>query len=716
MSIFNDLNAKQLEAVKYTEGPLLILAGAGSGKTRVLVHRIAYLIEQCGVSPHNILAITFTNKAANEMRERISLLIGEKSKKIWAKTFHSTCLQILRYNIEKTGLKENFVIYDTTDQNSIIKRILKQLNLNNDLIKPSSILHTISNMKNEFADIFEAIQIYQQREYLSEQIIQAIQEYQQTLISNNAVDFDDIICYVVKLLKNNQDILEYYQERFKYIHVDEYQDTNKIQYEFVNLLARKYQNICVVGDDDQSIYEWRGANLENILNFEKDYRYAHVIKLEENYRSTKKILNIANSVIANNALRKEKTLWTNNDAGEKIVYYSATDDRDEGFFIARRITDLYKTKKYKFNDFAVLIRTTAQFRSLEECFLKNNIPYRIYGGIRFFQRKEIKDILAYLSVISNPNDALNIKRIINIPKRGIGEQTWNKIISFNAQQDNQTLMDSLIDSNLKVSNKIKSELNLFYQMINSARQLSIEIFDLVSLIQFILEETKYIQYLNEKNTLSSEISTDYIEEFISIAQEFDDRKLSYETRNLSTFLEEISLYTDLDQNNHNGDAVNIMTMHSSKGLEFPVVFVAGFEENIFPHIRTKNEDGIEEERRLCYVAFTRAKNRLYITSSGKRILHGKFMYNLPSSFLSEMDKESYVDITKKGYLPNEYSIEKNYNEENEIYSIGDKVSHSIWKEGIVVSIDTNDPSKITVAFTNEGIKTISTKYAPITKC
>ncbi len=419
------LNSQQLEAVLTTEGPLLILAGAGSGKTNVLVHRIAYLIEECNVSPYHILAITFTNKAANEMRDRIIDMIGERGSRIWARTFHSACLQILRFEVEHTDLKENFGIYDTSDQLSIVKRILKQRNIDADVLKPSSVLNGISKIKNKFFDLNEGLKRVAEAGSLPEIVIDVIEEYQATLQENNAIDLDDILCLVVKLFKTHPDILEQYQERFQYIMVDEYQDTNKIQYELIHLLAAKYENICVVGDDDQSIYEWRGADVQNILSFEKDHENAKIIKLEENYRSTKKILHLAYAVIANNETRKEKALWTQNEEGEPIVYYEADDDRDEGHFIVRQIKDIMNKSNYSYGDFAVLIRTSSQFRSLEEVFLKNGVPYRIYGGIKFFQRKEIKDILAYLSVLANPNDSVNMKRIINIPKRGIGEQTWN---------------------------------------------------------------------------------------------------------------------------------------------------------------------------------------------------------------------------------------------------------------------------------------------------
>lgn len=709
------LNSQQLEAVLTTEGPLLILAGAGSGKTNVLVHRIAYLIEECNVSPYNILAITFTNKAANEMRDRIIGMIGEKGSCIWARTFHSACLQILRFEVEYTDLKDNFGIYDTSDQLSIVKRILKQRNIDADVLKPSSVLNGISKIKNKFFDLNEGLKRVAETGTLPEIVIGVIEEYQATLKENNAIDFDDILCMVVKLFKTHPEVLERYQDRFQYIMVDEYQDTNKIQYELIHLLAAKYENICVVGDDDQSIYEWRGADVQNILSFEKDHKNAKIIKLEENYRSTKKILHLANAVIANNETRKEKALWTQNEEGEPIVYYEADDDRDEGHFIVRQIKDIMNKSDYQYGDFAVLIRTSSQFRSLEEVFLKNGVPYRIYGGIKFFQRKEIKDILAYLSVLANPNDSVNMKRIINIPKRGIGEQTWNKILAFKAEHPELTLVDVLTDPMLKTSAKVKNALKAFNTFIENGRIVASEQ-EMEPLLNYIIKESGYINHLYDSDPVAADLTMDNIEEFLSIAKEFDLREMDYEDRNLSGFLEEIALYTDLDQSAEGVDSVSLMTMHSSKGLEFPVVFVAGFEENLFPHIRAKEEKGLEEERRLCYVAFTRAEDMLFITRADKRMIHGRFMYNSPSEFVNELDERYYTNVSKKRYFKNEITAtRKKPPVASAAYTIGDKVKHSSWGEGVVVAIDADDDTKITVAFPSEGLKTISTEYAPIEK-
>ena len=709
------LNSQQLEAVLTTEGPLLILAGAGSGKTNVLVHRIAYLIEECNVSPYHILAITFTNKAANEMRDRIIDMIGERGSRIWARTFHSACLQILRFEVEHTDLKENFGIYDTSDQLSIVKRILKQRNIDADVLKPSSVLNGISKIKNKFFDLNEGLKRVAEAGSLPEIVIDVIEEYQATLQDNNAIDFDDILCLVVKLFKTHPDILEQYQERFQYIMVDEYQDTNKIQYELIHLLAAKYENICVVGDDDQSIYEWRGADVQNILSFEKDHENAKIIKLEENYRSTKKILHLANAVIANNETRKEKALWTQNEEGEPIVYYEADDDRDEGHFIVRQIKDIMNKSNYSYGDFAVLIRTSSQFRSLEEVFLKNGVPYRIYGGIKFFQHKEIKDILAYLSVLANPNDSVNMKRIINIPKRGIGEQTWNKILDFKMEHQPLSLVDVLTAPELKTSAKVKNALKSFSEFIENGRVVASEQ-EMEPLLNYVIKESGYVNYLYDSDPVAADLTMDNIEEFLSIAKEFDLREMDYEDRNLSGFLEEIALYTDLDQSAEGLDSVSLMTMHSSKGLEFPVVFVAGFEENLFPHIRAKEEKGLEEERRLCYVAFTRAEDMLFITRAEKRMIHGRFMYNQPSEFVDELDERYYTNVSKKRYFKNEVTAtRKKPAVAPAAFNVGDKVKHSSWGDGVVVAVDSDDDTKITVAFPSEGLKTISTQYAPIEK-
>lgn len=710
------LNPQQLEATLTTEGPLLILAGAGSGKTNVLVHRTCYLIEECHISPHHILAITFTNKAANEMRERIINMIGEKGAHIWARTFHSACLQILRFEVEHTHLEPNFVIYDTSDQLSIIKRILRERNIDSDILKPNAVLSNISHLKNTYFDLEEGLRLYSETELLPQLTLEVIEDYQQTLKQNNAIDFDDILCLAVKLFQTHSEILDKYQERFQYIMVDEYQDTNRIQYELIHLLAEKYRNICVVGDDDQSIYEWRGADVQNILSFEKDYPDATVIKLEENYRSTKTILNLANSVIANNAMRKDKSLWTQNAEGEKVVYYEADDDRDEAYFIVRQIRDIMTKSDYHYRDFAILIRTTAQFRSIEQVLVDSHMPYKIYGGIKFFQRREIKDVLAYLYVISNPNDAVNLRRIINIPKRGIGEQTWHKIVDFHASHAEVTLVDCLVSPDLKISTKAKNALKPFHDFLLEGRALAAE-FEMEPLVDYIINHSGYVTYLYDTDPVAAELDMDNINEFLSIAKAFDLRDLDYEDRNLSGFLEEIALYTDLDQQAANDDTISVMTMHSSKGLEFPVVFVAGFEQDLFPHFRAKSENaGLEEERRLCYVAFTRAKDQLFITSARQRLVHGRFMYNPPSEFFEELDPRYFTNVSKTRHHKN-VIIPTHRKEPAPVaaYSLGDKVLHSSWGEGVIVSIDPNEETKITVAFPSQGLKTLDAQYAPIKK-
>lgn len=710
------LNPQQLEAVLTTEGPLLILAGAGSGKTNVLVHRIAYLIEECRVSPFNILAITFTNKAANEMRDRIIGMIGEKGARIWARTFHSACLQILRFEVEHTALKPNFVIYDTTDQLSIIKRILRDRNLDADVLKPRAVLGSISHLKNEYFDLEHGLAAYSKAGLLPEITLDVIADYQKTLQENNAIDFDDILCLTVKLFKQHPDILEEYQDRFQYILVDEYQDTNRIQYELIHLLAEKYRNICVVGDDDQSIYEWRGADVQNILSFESDYPDATVIKLEENYRSTKTILNLANAIIAHNTTRKDKCLWTRNEEGPKVIYYEADDDRDEAYFIVRQIRDIMEKSNYSYKDFAVLIRTTAQFRSIEQVLVDNRLPYKIYGGIKFFQRREIKDILAYLYVIANPNDAVNMRRIINIPKRGIGEQTWNKILDFHAAHSETTLVDCLIHDDLKISSKAKKALQEFHTFIIEGIEIAKD-YEMEALVDFVINQSGYVNHLFDSDPVAAELNMDNINEFLSMAKEFDLRDMEYEKRTLIGFLEEIALYTDLDQTDAIGDTVSVMTMHSSKGLEFPIVFIAGFEQDLFPHFRAKNEnEGLEEERRLCYVAFTRAKDQLFITSAKQRLIQGRFMYNPPSEFFSELDERYFTNVSKTHHHKNVISSpHRKAPKEPPAFSIGDKVQHSSWGEGVIVSIASDEPTKITVAFPSQGLKTLDSQYAPITK-
>lgn len=721
------LNPEQKDAVLTTEGPLLIFAGAGSGKTNVLVHRIAYLIEHCGVSPHNILAITFTNKAANEMRDRIIDMIGEKGRYLWARTFHSAFLQILRFEVEHTDLKPNFVIYDTADQLALIKRLLKEYSVDPDDLKPGTVLGCASKIKQRYYDVQEGIDVYREEKLYPDLTLQIIEEYQKNLATNNAIDFDDILCYAVKLFKEHPDILERYQRRFKYILVDEYQDTNMMQYELVNLLAAKYRNICVVGDDDQSIYEWRGADISNILSFEKDYPEARVVKLEKNYRSTQMILNLANSVIANNTIRKNKKLWTENELGDKVIYHEADDDRDEAQYIVDQIEKLMREDGYDYKDFAILIRTNAQFRSLEEGLLKNGIPYRVYGGMKFFQRREIKDILAYLYVIANPDDAVSMQRIINVPKRGVGAQTWQKILGHQNTYPSPSLLDSLTAPTLNVSTKVKRALFGFTSFIEEAKEIA-EKNNMSDLVSFVINDSGYLNYIYEKDPIGAEADEENLNELISIAAAFDMDDIEDEKRNLTGFLESIALYTDLDQDKNereeDNDKVSVMTMHSSKGLEFPVVFIAGFEKNLFPHGLAKATNGMEEERRLCYVAFTRAKKKLYIIRADHRLLRGHITSNDLSEFFFEMDDRYYKsdseNFSVSDVLPslkNMFSSSKKESlaEPETIFNVGDKISHKKWGPGVVVSVDPDDPMDVKVAFENGSLKELNMRYAPAEK-
>ena len=710
------LNPQQLEAVLTTEGPLLILAGAGSGKTSVLVHRIAYLIEEEGVSPARILAITFTNKAARELADRLSEMVGAAGARIWARTFHSACLQILRFEVEATDLRPNFVIYDTSDQLSILKRILKHRNIDADVLRPGAVLATISHIKNTYFDLEEGLARYSAEGLLPEQTAAVIGDYQRTLVENNAVDFDDILCKTVALFKAHPDILARYQDRFRYILVDEYQDTNPIQYALIHLLAAANRNLCVVGDDDQSIYEWRGADVQNILRFEEDYPEAKVIKLEENYRSTKTILALASGVIAHNSLRKDKTLWTQNPQGEKAIFYEAADDRDEAAFIVRQIRDIMAKSDYHYRDFAVLLRTQAQFRANEEMLVQQQLPYRIYGGIKFFQRREIKDVLAYLYVIANPDDAVSMQRIINIPKRGVGPQTWQKILDFHLAHRGQSLVDALADPALKVLAKFRAALARFHDLIVEGRSLAGE-GEMAPLVDFVIHETGYLTHLYDRDPTGAEIDEDNLGEFLSLAREFDLEERPYEARTLAGFLEGIALYTDLDSASSDEDSVSVMTMHASKGLEFPFVFVAGFEQDLFPHIRAKNENaGLEEERRLCYVAFTRARDQLFITCARQRLVHGRLMANGPSEFFPELDPAYYTNVSQQRHHQNVVApSHRKAPAPAAEWRVGEKLLHASWGEGLVCAIDPAEASRITVAFPDKGLKTLDARFAPIRK-
>ncbi len=642
MDLLEGLNPKQKEAVLHREGPLLLLAGAGSGKTRVLTHRVAYLIEN-GVRPWNILAITFTNKAAKEMRERVNALV-ENGQDIWVSTFHSMCVRMLRRDIEKMGYDRNFSIYDSDDQERLVKECIKELNFDEKTFTPKSVLSSISNLKNELITS-KQYEVTAGNDYRESRVAKIYIRYQEKLYSNNALDFDDLIFKTVEMFEKVPEVLEYYQEKFKYIMVDEYQDTNTAQYKLVYLLAEKYKNLCVVGDDDQSIYGWRGANIRNILDFENDFENTTTIKLEQNYRSTQTILNTANAVIKNNRGRKVKELWTENEKGSKVRLVTAPNHFEEGVFIAEEIRNKVRRKEANYNEFAILYRTNAQSRSIEEQLLRSNVPYRLLGGVRFYDRKEIKDIMSYLKIINNEVDDLAIKRVINVPKRGIGETTINKVNQY-AYENDMDFFKVLVQADEigefgRSAGKLKEFAVLIGALRYDAQEMSVD-----ELINSVLDRTGYKKELELENTPEAESRIENLKELISKAAEYQK---SAEEPSLAGFLEEVALVADIDNYEAGVDSVVLMTLHSAKGLEFPYVFMAGMEEGIFPSYRSTlsgEESAIEEERRLCYVGITRAKKQLYLISAKSRILNGSTQYNLPSRFLKEIPEE-YLDDGKK---------------------------------------------------------------------
>ena len=635
MSIYDTLNPMQKEAVLHTEGPLLILAGAGSGKTRVLTHRVAYLIDEKQVNPWNILAITFTNKAAGEMRERVDQLVGFGAESIWVSTFHSTCVRILRRHIEYLGYNTNFSIYDSDDQKTLMKQVFKAMDVDTKQFKERSVLGTISSAKDKLIGpeefLLNAGQDFRQR-----RIGEIYKEYQKRLKKNNALDFDDLIVKTVELFQNNSEVLNYYQERFKYIMVDEYQDTNLAQFKLVSLLASKYRNLCVVGDDDQSIYRFRGADIGNILSFEETFPGAKVIKLEQNYRSTQNILNAANGVIRHNRGRKDKTLWTANGEGELIRFKQFVTAREEADFVAREIRD----SVYAYQDQAVLYRTNAQSRLLEERCIFYNVPYRLVGGVNFYQRKEIKDILAYLKTIANGVDDLSVLRIINVPKRGIGATTMGKVTIF-ASEHGMSLYDALREARqIPGIGKAAEKIGTFIGQMESFRaRAQSEDYTIQDLIEGIMDETGYQQELEAEGEVESQTRLENIEELVNKAVSYEEDS---EHSTLDEFLEQVALVADIDNMDESENRVTLMTLHSAKGLEFPKVYLVGLEDGLFPSMMSINSDDktdMEEERRLCYVGITRAKNELVITSARQRMVNGETRYCKPSRFLEEVPGE-----------------------------------------------------------------------------
>ena len=737
MSDLELLNREQQEAVLHVDGPLLILAGAGSGKTRVLTYRIAHLIDECGVNPWNILAITFTNKAAGEMRERVDKIVGYGSESIWVSTFHSTCVRILRRYIDRLGYDTNFTIYDTEDQKTVMKSVCQKLQLDSKLYKERMLLNVISHAKDEYISPNEFL-LEAKGDFRQEKIAQAYVEYQKELKKNNALDFDDLLVKTVELFQSCPDVLEYYQNRFRYIMVDEYQDTNTVQFKFISTLARQYRNLCVVGDDDQSIYKFRGANIRNILDFEKVFPDAKVVKLEQNYRSTQNILNAANGVIANNRGRKEKALWTENEQGEPILFQQFQNGYEEAEYVSGEISKKVRKGEAEYQDFAVLYRTNAQSRLFEEEFLYANIPYKIVGGVNFYSRKEIKDILAYLKTIDNGKDDLAVRRIINVPKRGIGNVTLAKVQAYADSRD-ISFFEALEEAGEipglgKAALKIQPFVHLIHEMRLSLADMSIQ-----DLIQAILDKTGYAEDLKNEDTDESEARLENIDEFINKAVTYEE---GAEEPNLSGFLEEVALVADIDSVEDGDNRVLLMTLHSAKGLEFPYVYLAGMEDGLFPSYMSIAADDpteeIEEERRLCYVGITRAMKELTITCARCRMVRGETQYNNVSRFVREIPSEL---LARKSVMPREPKkpeVPQNtsYQKAKEAfrtktfdpqqfkvvkadkldYTVGDQVSHVKFGKGTVLEITEGGRDyEVKVDFERFGVKKMFASFAKLKK-
>ncbi len=737
--LLNGMNPRQKEAVLHTDGPLLLMAGAGSGKTRVLTHRIAYLIEEKEVNPWNILAITFTNKAAKEMKERVNAILASGGEDVWVSTFHSMCVRILRRDVDFIGYNRNFTIIDSSEQLTLMKRILKELNIDPKKYDPRSILGTISQAKNSLQTPQDFTKM--QGSYYEEIAAKCYAAYQKELQYNQCMDFDDLIMNTIRLFEEHPDSLTYYQNKFHYIHVDEYQDTNHAQYTLVNLLAGRFRNLCVVGDADQSIYGWRGADMQNILDFEKDYPDAAVILLEQNYRSTKNILSAANQVIENNSNRKPKNLWTENKEGNKITYYRADNERDETRFIVDRMQEEIRSNHRNYGDFAILYRTNAQSRVMEETLLKANIPYKMVGGHKFYDRKEIKDILGYLNVLANPQDSISFERIVNSPKRGIGPGSIEKLRSF-ASLHEWPLLEAAQNVDLaNIGGKAGQQLGTFGEMIQEVTQM-IPYLTVTELTKEVLDRSGYLEDLKIQNTLEAQARIENLEEFLTVTQEFDKQ---FEQQNeedadapeekLTVFLNDLALVSDIDNLEEDASQVTLMTLHAAKGLEFPVVFLIGLEEGVFPLSRALMEESeLEEERRLAYVGITRAEEALYLTNAFSRTLYGRTQYNRPSRFVEEIDQELleiegmrptpkktpvFAKKTAYSYKQPETAVVPSKSAtggENNSWKPGDKVKHKKWGLGTVVRVSgTSKDLELDVAFPSQGVKRLLAAFAPIEK-
>lgn len=690
----DSLNKEQLEAVKTTEGPLLVLAGAGSGKTKVLTTRVAYLIDELGISPDSILAITFTNKAAKEMKERVIKMLGPIGYQIQISTFHSFGLTILKEHYDKLGYDKNFTILDSDDSLTVVKKILKDMDKDPKQYSHKAIRNKISSAKNELMEP-EELSKFSNNE-IDELVVNVYKKYKNKLRTNNSLDFDDLLMLPITLFRSNPDILKKYQDKFKYVLIDEYQDTNEAQYLLTKMISARYKNICVVGDNDQSIYSFRGSNYKNILNFEKDYKDAKVIMLERNYRSTKQILDVANNVIEKNTLRKDKNLWTDVDGGEKVIYHRAENEKDEAFFVKCQIEEL--RKKEPLSEIAVLYRTNAQSRNMEEALLRDNIPYKVVGSMYFYKRKEIKDLLCYLNVIYNSNDDISLLRVINVPKRGIGAKTLENI-NIKSNLMNQTIYDA-IDSGKELE---------FKKIIEDIKSVK-DNMSLTELVTYVLEKSGMKAELENENTLEAEVRLENLEEFKSITKNFEEERGII---SLEEFLMELSLVADIEEHKNNTDVVTLMTVHSAKGLEFDNIFVIGLEEGIFPHANSIDDfNQIEEERRLCYVAITRARKKLWLVNAKRRTIFGMDSMNPVSRFLKEIDNNLLVSDEKETtFVPK--IIKKNMIDINADYNAGDKVVHDTFGHGIVVSVD---KSILTIAFPHPiGIKKLMKGHKSIKK-
>ncbi len=734
------LNKEQIEAVKTINGPMLILAGAGSGKTKVLTCRIAHLLNS-GVRPYRILAITFTNKAAAEMRERVDKMAGALAKDVWLFTFHAFCARVLRREIEHLGTYgSNFAIYDAADSKNLVKQVLKEMNLDEKRFQPSAISGAISNAKNALqspADFAQAA-----GDFHAQQVAKIYEAYQKKLETNNAVDFDDLLLLTLKLFKSNKEVREKYQNKFDYLMVDEYQDTNHAQYLLTKLLAAGHRNICVVGDADQSIYGWRGADIQNILDFEKDYPDAKLVKLEQNYRSTQVILDAANAVIENNTGRKPKNLWTDNGTGSEIVYYHAVDERDEARFVVERMQELREKEGARLGDMAILYRTNTQSRVFEEVLMRSGIAYTMVGGMKFYERKEIKDILAYMRLIFNPHDSLSLLRIINVPRRGIGDATLAKLEAYAAQSE-QSLFDVVSNAadvpglSSRFAGKLDELSGVLFELMGEAQEVPVK-----QLIEDILDKTGYMAELEASHNAQDQSRIDNLKEFLSVAEDFIDKaERNGEEATLENFLSEVALVADIDDAALGEDAVTLMTLHSAKGLEFPTVFLVGMEEGIFPHARTLLEENeIEEERRLCYVGITRAEKHLFLSNAKMRMIYGRTLSYPPSRFLAELPRNlihEYQRVQQRrvilreeepkpqvkrnatnwflspqaSFMPKESSAAA-----GNTFRAGDKVKHKKWGVGTVVSVKASaDGQEVNIAFDGGGIRSLLTKYAVLEK-